>query len=116
MPTTKFEPGKSGNPAGRKPGVPNKLTATVRSVFEATFNEMQETGKPYSLPEWGKKNPKDFYQLASKLIPVQVSAQVEDVTPYSDTQAAAKLASLLATAQSRRDAAQNPAEDIEDLA
>lgn len=111
-----FKPGVSGNPAGRKPGVPNKLTQTVRQAFEQAFAKLQEVEGPAKLETWAAKNPRDFYQLASKLIPVQVSAQVEDVTPYSDTQAAAKLASLLATAQSRRDSAQNPPEDIEDLA
>lgn len=70
---------KKGEPrlpgAGRQPGSPNKLTRTVKEVVLAAFNELQQD--PHAnLLEWGRKNPKDFYPIAAKLIPSEVTAQV----------------------------------------
>lgn len=68
----KFEKGHTKK-GGKELGTPNKLTKTVRDLIENTFNEMnQDPTKPYSLIEWGKQNPKDFYLIAAKLIPIQV--------------------------------------------
>lgn len=63
---------------GREKGTPNKLTKTVREAVELAFTEMNEDAtQPYSLIEWGKKNPKDFYLIAAKLIPIQVGVSGE---------------------------------------
>lgn len=69
-----FEPGKSGNPGGRKPGAVNKLTRTVKDAFENAFNDLQKPGDdgkmaPYSLPEWARAHPGQFYGLCKTLIP-----------------------------------------------
>ena len=69
----KGEPRTPGS--GRKRGTPNSLTRTVKEAFEIVFNEMQ--GEPgVSLLEWGKKNPTDFYRIASKLIPTDMNASL----------------------------------------
>jgi len=61
---------------GRKPGVPNKLTTSVREAFKTAFLELQ--GDPdASLTVWARKNPAAFYQLAARLIPAEVNLSVK---------------------------------------
>lgn len=69
---------------GRTKGTPNKLTRTVKEVVLAAFNELQDDPKANILT-WGKANPKDFYQVAAKLIPTEVSAKVESVNKQEIT-------------------------------
>lgn len=65
---------KKGNP-GRKPGTTNKLTRAVRDTVLETFNHLQADPK-VNLLAWGKENPKEFYQIAAKLIPTELTADV----------------------------------------
>lgn len=58
---------------GRKKGSVNKLTKTVRETVLAAFNELQTDPKA-NIIDWAKKNPKDFYLIASKLIPAEIVA------------------------------------------
>lgn len=98
-----FKPGNPGGP-GRPKGAVNKLTRTVRQAFEEAFDLLQaDPAKPYALAPWGMKNPDKFYLLAAKLIPVQVQAQVDDVTQLDPTTRAARLAAFTARLASRRD-------------
>lgn len=90
---------------GRPKGMPNKITRTVRVAFEEAFREINvDPSKPYALGEWAKKNPTEFYRLASKLIPVQVAATVDDVTKLDATQRAARLAAMTARLEARQEA------------
>lgn len=59
---------------GRKAGTPNKVTAAVREAFEVVFSQLQssETANLYA---WAQQNPTEFYKLASKLIPCEVTVQ-----------------------------------------
>jgi hypothetical protein len=71
----KFQQGNNGKPKGAK----NKLTKSVREAFQVAFNQMNaDPKKDYSLFEWGKKNPKEFYIIASKLIPLQLTGEDGD--------------------------------------
>ena len=98
-----FKTGHPGGP-GRPKGSPNKLTRTVRQAFEEAFEVLQaDQSQPYALAPWGMKNPDKFYLLAAKLIPVQVQAQVDDVTQLDPTVRAARLAAFTARLASRRD-------------
>lgn len=64
-----------GNP-GKPKGAVNKTTREVREAVGFVFNALQEDeSKPYSLVEWAKNNPGQFYQLASKLIPSVTQAK-----------------------------------------
>ena len=77
-------PFEKGNKLGKsRKGVPNKITRTVKEVFQAAFDEMQQT-KHANLLTWGKENPNEFYRLTAKLIPaameVKADIQVNDIT------------------------------------
>lgn len=72
----KFEKGnQKPKNSGRQKGTPNKLTTTVKEAVLLAFNKMQEDEtKSYSLVNWAQKNPKDFYYIASKLIPTEIAS------------------------------------------
>lgn len=63
-----FEKGQGGRPKGAQ----NKLTKTVRQVVLDTFNKLQET-KQHNLEAFAKENPVEFYRIAAKLIPTEVT-------------------------------------------
>ncbi len=71
-----FTKGQSGNPNGRKKGEPNKLTKTVKETVLAVFNDIQSDPK-VNLLSFARNYPRDFYAIAAKLIPTEVSASVE---------------------------------------
>jgi hypothetical protein len=72
MANTQFKKGQGG----RKPGATNKLTRTVKETVLEIFNNMQEDPK-HSLETFAKKNPRDFYLMAAKLIPTEISGSVK---------------------------------------
>lgn len=65
---------KPGNP-GRPPG-PNKLTKTVKETVLAVFNDLQEDPE-VRLGVWAKMEPTEFYKIAAKLIPTEITATVK---------------------------------------
>lgn len=63
--------------SGRKAGTPNKVTATVKSVFEDTFKQLQkDPKKPHALANWAQAEPTEFYKLAAKLIPTELKGEL----------------------------------------
>ncbi len=56
---------------GRKRGVPNKTTASMRAAWIEAFDKL---GGVDALVRWGKTNPDDFYKSATKLIPQDVTS------------------------------------------
>jgi len=80
MPKKLFQKGNSGRPVGST----NHLTKTVKSVVLEAFNKLQDHPTA-NIVTWAEKNPKDFYLIASKLIPTEVSAKVENTTPIMIT-------------------------------
>lgn len=69
-----FKKGQGGRPRG----APNKLTKTVKETVLAAFNDLQNDPK-HNILEFAKKNPKDFYQIAAKLIPTEINARVNKI-------------------------------------
>jgi hypothetical protein len=67
---------KGNKVGGRTKGATNKLTRSVREAFEAAFNGLQDD-KEHNLTAWAKENPTEFYKLASKLIPTEVTGKME---------------------------------------
>lgn len=59
---------------GRQKGTPNKLTRTVRETVLSAFNELQDDPKA-NIVAWAKRNPRDFYQIAAKLIPQEITGR-----------------------------------------
>ena len=72
----KGKPFKKGEAKGRPKGVPNKLTKSVRETVLIVFNELQ--GKPgVCLADWAEKKPTEFYNIAAKLIPTELSGRID---------------------------------------
>lgn len=81
---TSFKPGQGGRPKG----VPNKLTRTVKDTVLTVFNDLQED-RQKNLLAFAKKYPRDFYSIAARLIPTEISGnftkiQVEIVRRTND--------------------------------
>jgi hypothetical protein len=66
-----FQKGKKKT-GGRKRGQPNHTTTSIKEAFLEAFTKL---GGVDSLVEWGKENKTDFYKLATKLIPVEVTGK-----------------------------------------
>jgi len=64
-----------GNP-GKPKGAVNHLTRTVKEAVLIAFNELQEDDEN-NLLAFAKKNPRDFYAIAAKLIPTDIKAEVK---------------------------------------
>lgn len=57
--------------AGRKKGVPNRMTVVARDAFNQAF---QGIGGVPRLIEWGSEHPDEFFKLYARLIPVDVTS------------------------------------------
>lgn len=73
----KFEKGhiKTG---GRKKGSENEATKKMKSVKQTVldaFNQLQED-PVHNIVEFAKEHPKDFYNIAAKLIPTELDATI----------------------------------------
>lgn len=73
-----FKPGESGNTLGRPKGSLNKTTRAVKETFEKVFDAIQDDGLA-NLESWAKENPDKFYPLAAKLIPAEITGQIQIV-------------------------------------
>lgn len=71
------KPFEKGNP-GKPKGTPNKLTKTVKETVLAVFEELQGDEKN-NLKAFAQKYPRDFYNIAAKLIPTEVNASVNTI-------------------------------------
>lgn len=70
-----FKPGESGNAAGRPAGAVNVITKTVKQTVLEVFNILQNDPK-HSLEAFARQYPRDYYQIAAKLIPTEIKADV----------------------------------------
>ena len=71
-----FKPGDKKPPnSGRKKGQTNKVTKTVKDTVFSVFEELQNDPK-HDLLAFAKRYPRDFYNIAAKLIPTEVQAKV----------------------------------------
>lgn len=71
---TQFKSGQGGRPRGVK----NKLTRTVKETVLSVFNDIQADPKN-NLKAFAKKYPRDFYQIAAKLIPTELTGSIKTV-------------------------------------
>ena len=68
-----YKKGESGNPAGRKPGTPNKTTSAMR---EAILEAFDRAGGADYLERLAEDDPRTFVALLAKLVPREVSAKL----------------------------------------
>lgn len=70
------------NASGRGPGKVNKL---IKDVVFDTFHELQTDKeaiqKRADFKQWATDNPRDFYNIASKLINIQVTHEGNPLYP-----------------------------------
>jgi hypothetical protein len=71
MPFEKGQPRPEG--AGRRAGVPNRTTASIKAMFEEVIERL---GGPDALETWAKENPTEFWKCVSKLLPKDVTVDV----------------------------------------
>lgn len=69
---------KKGVAKGRPKGAVNKLTRTVRQTVLDVFNDLQDDSKT-DLKAFAKRFPRDFYNIAAKLIPTEITGTVKNV-------------------------------------
>lgn len=65
-------------PPGRKKGVPNKISKTMKEAFKEAFEQLGGVPK---LVEWAERNPDKFYTLIARLLPVDITSGGETITP-----------------------------------
>ena len=70
--STKSNRGGKREGAGRKPGVPNKLSASVKDNVISVFESI---GGTEHMMEWAIANPNQFYNIYAKLLPLQVTGE-----------------------------------------
>lgn len=75
---TRFKPGTSGNPSGRKPGSRNKLTEAFISALALDF----DAHGPVIIAKVRKQNPVAYLRLCASLVPKQIELAPEN--PFSD--------------------------------
>ena len=89
---------KGERPVGRAKGTPNRLTVTLRAVFEQTFLELQKRkrkrgpdgkttdGMPaVALLDWAQENPGEFYKLAARMVPHEIAGPGGGPIPFGMT-------------------------------
>ena len=70
---------KYGNKTGgRQKGSLNKHTVAFKELIMNAYIALENDPK-YGIVKWAKENQTEFYKIASKLIPVQVTANVNEV-------------------------------------
>lgn len=68
---------KKGN-KGKQPGTQNHLTKTVKETVLAVFNDLQSDPK-VNLKTFGRKYPRDFYNIAARLIPTEIQGHFDKI-------------------------------------
>lgn len=61
---------------GRKKGIPNRFSASIKGTFENVFADLQKD-KKLNLHAWATANPSDFYRLANRLVEKSIDLKAE---------------------------------------
>ena len=77
MPFNKESASKAGKKSKRT-GVQNVHTVAFKDLIMNAYLALEKDPK-YGIVKWAKENQTEFYKIASKLIPVQVTANVNEV-------------------------------------
>ena len=60
--------------AGRKKGVPNKLSGSVKQNIVGVFDRI---GGREKMAKWAEENQTDFYRLYGRLAPTEIEANIK---------------------------------------
>jgi hypothetical protein len=60
---------------GRVKGTPNAINKSVKECVLSTFQALQQDPK-HNLKSFAEKYPREFYQIAAKLIPTDIKADL----------------------------------------
>ena len=72
-------PDKDGNKTGgRQKGSLNKHTYAFKDLIMNAYAALEKDPK-FGIVKWAKENQTEFYKIAAKLIPIQVTANVNQV-------------------------------------
>ena len=64
---------------GRQKGTINKTTASVKEALTQAFEQM---GGVPALLTWGRSSPDEFYKLWAKMLPTEITANVNATVQY----------------------------------
>lgn len=76
------KPFQKGN-TGRPKGAQGKLTKTVKETVLSVFQDIQKDPK-INLKKFAQDYPRDFYQIAARLIPTEITGSVKTVIKVTD--------------------------------
>lgn len=82
-----WQPGQSGNPAGRPKGSRNKLA----EAFVADVMSDWEQHGPSAIVAMREKNPADYVRVVASIIPKDVTVSVSELAELTDEQLASRL-------------------------
>ena len=74
----RFQKGNNANPNGRPIGAVNKINKTIKESVLNVFNKIQDDPQ-HNLETFAKKYPREFYLIASKLIPTEMIGTTETI-------------------------------------
>ena len=57
---------------GRQVGTPNKVTAIFKDAVRVVYEDI---GGHTAFAAWAKENPTEFYRIAARLIPTEITSQ-----------------------------------------